>query len=405
MRNTFTHLFSALLGLLSYLLLSKYPWYLPFINSASAFLIKFSFILFLFVFFFSFSAAVASFFARRDIGHKVLINSFFWGFLTTLVLCAFAAVVFFVFPVSLFNNSAASVTSSFKFADLFKILFSNWKNLPFSPSSFGALIIIAFFTGFAFRPTSVLFKDAYSFINSMSEVVFRTCKDLSKFWWLIVFVFSANWASNLPVKENALTVSFSVFKILFLFFVIAVFGLIPLLYCLFTRFKKNPYAQMLRLSASVLPAFFSSNPFTSTATLYATERNNLGLQKRVVSLAIPFNAVFARGGCAAISTIVVCSILYPQKFYLLFVLYVSLLCAFFSLFCFISPGLEVFSVSYLVLNVLGLADTQTINTLIVFLPVFNSLSLLTDVLLSGMSASVLGINLNAGCNIGRKDMI
>lgn len=273
MKNRLTYLISSALGLLFFFMFGEETWFDPLISGAIGLITPFCAVSYLAVLFLTLCAAVASFSARRDIGMKVLLVSIAWGLAASAVLCLLSGPVFGLFSQKL------SVSQSVSIPEIIN---------PFTIVLCSALVL-----GFALRPTSSIFKEAYGLSNSLSEVAFRFCTDISRIWWIPLFFFSAGYAGSEAWLPCAV------------FAAIAVFAVLPLLFCIFTGFRHNPYRKLYRLIPPAVSAFFSGSADASYIPLYCTCRNNLGVQKRVVSLVLPVCRI---SGCCASATLILLSI-------------------------------------------------------------------------------------------------
>mgnify|MGYP002868693926 CR=1 FL=1 len=118
-----------------------------------------------------------------------------------------------------------------------------------------AVMFAALLLGFALRPTSSIFKSSYDLANSLSEVMFRLCKDVSRIWWLPLFFLSAAWTE----KFRACGLSFAAVSGAGLLTILLGLALLPLLYFVATGFRENPFRRIFRLLPALLPAFFMAS--------------------------------------------------------------------------------------------------------------------------------------------------
>jgi len=378
MKNWLTYLISSALGILFFYMFHAQSWNLPVVLTAVKWLEPFCYFGFVVVMGLSFSAAVASFLGHRDIGSKVLLTNIVWGLVSGFVLCAVAGALFLILPKVPAETAQAS-TSSLVFPNRFFIVF-----------------IAALLIGFAFRPTSKVFKEAYSLSNSLSEAAFRFCKDFSRFWWIALFFFAANTASEIQSYSLANLVPSLVIA------GVSVFVVLPLLFCIFTGFKVNPYRKMFRLLPPALSALFGQSFEAAFIPLYCSERNNLGIQKRVAAVTVPLSRIVSRGGSAAFATYAVCYALSSNGEALSAgtVLLVALACTCASLVACAAPGSAILAVCAVAFQLLGKNPSA-----VALLPLLMPLSALTDVLLAGLCSVVIGKNYNADCEICNWDTI
>ena len=274
MKNWLTYLLASVLGALFFLVFGTEAWFGPLVDTAVSVIVKFCTAAFPVTVFFTLCAATASFASRRDIGGKTLLFTVVWGLASSLLLCLAATAFNRLFPNTIDTGSAVALGTP-------------------TLSRLALAAITALVLGFALRPTSKIFNEAYKLSNSLSEVVFRLCKDVSRIWWIAVFFLSAKQAPAIPTMGLAAVC----------LTVVCASGLLPLLYCVFTGFRVNPYKKIIRLLPALVPAFFGASAEAAFIPLYVCERNNLGIQKRVAALTIPLGRIFSRGGTLAVAVL------------------------------------------------------------------------------------------------------
>lgn len=397
MRNWLTYSISCALGVAFYFLFGSYPWFGVLTTAVSDIMMPVSSVLLIVVVFTTLTAAAASFAARRDIGLKTFLLTLLWGAGTTVLLSVAAAVVYMTMP--------AAVPATFPLEDFRTTFLTNTiilRVLSFRNITVAA-IAAALITGCAIRPTSSIFSPIYDIANSLSEVSYRLCLDLSRFWWLPLFFMSAKWTS-VTVQTG---ISGNWISTFFIFALIAVFGLLPMAYFAITGFRHNPYSRMFRLLPAALPAFLSGSSVFATVPFYTTVRNNLGVQKRVTSLTAVESAFFAKGGSAACATLFTCFVLFgPSSLQAGFagLLPVALSCSLFSVICSMAPGSEILFISVFALNYMG-SGTVPVSPAMTALPLYAGTAALINTLSAGLAADVCSVNLKAGTFVYRKDMI
>lgn len=391
MRNWLTYSIACALGSAFYFLFGDYAWFEMLTVTASQVVLSVSSVLLLVVVFTTFAASVASFAGRHDIGLKTFLLSLLWGVCTTLLLSLCAALAFKIMPAGI----PASFASEDSAALALNVL--NYRNIM------AAVIAASFVTGFAVRPTSSVFTPIYNIANSLSEVSYRLCLDLSRFWWIPLFFISARWTDVTLATDltSSWVATFVIFALL------AVFGLLPLSYFVATGLKHNPYSRMFRLLPAVLPAFLSGNSAVAAVPFYTSVRNNLGVQKRVVSLTAVQSMFFAKGGSAACATLFSCFVLFGSsslQIGLGRLLPVVLSCSLFSIICCMAPGSEILFISVYALNYMG-SGAAAVSPALAALPLCAGIAALVNTLSAGLAADVCAVNLKAGTYVYRKDMI
>jgi len=378
MKNWLTYLLSSALGILFYFMFHAETWYIPVIFTAVSWIEAFCSTGFLVIMALTLSAAVSSFLGHRDIGTGVCLTTILWSLVSGFALCLGAGILFLVLPdVPVISAQPGSVDLLF-------------------PDRFFIVFVCALLFGFAFRPTSKVFKEAYSLSNSLSEAAFRFCKDFSRIWWIALFFFAANSASVL--QDNVFQVLVPTLAIAAL----SVLAVLPLLFCIFTKFRVNPYRKMFRLLPPALSAFFGQTFDAGFVPLYCSERNNLGIQKRVVALTTPLSRIAGRGGSAAFATYAICYSIYSSgtSVGLETVLIVAAVCTCTGFVSFCAPGMEILAISSAAFFLLGKEPAA-----IALLPLLAPFSALTDILVAGLCSVVVGKNYDADCEICNWDTV
>ena len=397
MRNWLTYSIACVMGSAFYLLFGSYAWFEVLTVTASQVVLSASSVLLLTVVFTTFAASVASFAGRHDIGLKTFMLTLLWGVCTTLLLSLAAALAFKIMPAAVPASFAMEDSSAVFSASGIALNVLNYRNIML------ATVATAFVAGFAVRPTSSIFTPIYNIANSLSEVSYRLCLDLSRFWWFPLFFISARWTSVTLQSDlsSQWVASFVIFAL------IAVFGLLPVAYFVATGLRHNPYSRMFRLLPAVLPAFLSGSTAFAAVPFYTSVRNNLGVQKRVTSLTAVESVFFAKGGSAACATLFSCFMLFgsssPQLGFSR-LLPVVLSCSLFSIICCMAPGSEILFVSVYALNYLG-SGNAGVSPVLASLPVCAGIAALVNTLSAGLAADVCAVNLKAGTYVYRKDMI
>ncbi|MBQ4281172.1 MAG: cation:dicarboxylase symporter family transporter, partial [Spirochaetales bacterium] len=269
------------------------------------------------------------------------------------------------------------------------------------------IILIALIFGYAIRPTSEVIRPAYITLNSISEVMFRLAKIIARFLWIGIFFISGVWFHNLWTDA---TVFYS-WRFVVLCCIIGfgmLFVIIPLVYGIMTGLRRNPYRQIARLLSSGVAAFFSVNYLFSMNTLYTDCRINLGIQKSVVSSALPLHSILTKGGSALVSSMCTCSIVFAATGVAptaLQTVTIALACTLASFICSIHAGYEVLFITTYALGLLNINAGGAQFAIIALLPMLNGMALLLDVMLAGLGTSFTASNLNADCYITAEDIV
>ena len=371
--------------------------------------------------FFSMAAGTASLSRKRGNGNFVIISSVLWAALSTIILSFVATLIFRAFPAafpvtstvpgnaeqaaSLYENLAGSFVSRLYAANPFT--FNAFSDFIKSGECLIPIVFLALIFGYAVRPTSEIIRPAYITLNSLSEAMFRLARKVSQLLWVAVFFLSGAWLETI-LTDGTVFVSWRFMVLLFALCILVLFGLIPLLYALCTGFRRNPYRQILRLFSSAVASFVSGNYLFSQSTLYTDCRINLGIQKNVVSTALPLHSILTKGGSALVSTICTCAFIAAKTGVvptLVQMVTIAFACTLVSFVCCLHAGYEVLFVTAFALRLLNIDISGSEFAIIGLLPLLNGIALLFDVLLSGLGTSFTAYYLNADCNVRNGDTV
>lgn len=371
--------------------------------------------------FFTMTAGTASLTRKKGENGFVWLSSIFWALFTAVALSIAGSIVFRAFPTAFPVSSTLPKTAedatvlyqSLTSSTLTRIGQAN----PVSANAFINLIksvdcllpvaFIALVFGYAIRPTSEIIRPAYITMNSISEVMFRLSKNIARFLWVGIFFISGTWFERLWTDGTV----FESWRFVVLC-CIAGFGgilvIVPFIYAVATGFRRNPYRQICRMFSAATAAFFSGNYLFSQSALYTDCRINLGIQKKVVSTALPIHSIITKGGSALISTLCTCSLVYAIGGSLptaVQTMTIALACTLASFICCIHAGYEVVFASAFALGLLKIDISGAEFAIIGLLPLLNGMALLFDTLLAGLGTSFTAYQLKADCYIREKDTI
>lgn len=371
--------------------------------------------------FFSMSSGTASLSRKRGSGSFVIISSVLWAALSAIILSFLATFIFRIFPAAFPATStvpenadtAAALYGGLTDSTLGRLYAAN----PFTFNSFSnfiksgecliPVVFLALIFGYAVRPTSEIIRPAYITLNSFSEAMFRLARKVSQLLWVAVFFLSGTWLHTI-ITDGTVFVSWRFIVLLFALSFLVLFVLIPLLYALCTGFKRNPYRQILRLFSSGVAAFVSGNYLFSQSTLYTDCRINLGIQKNVVSTALPLHSILTKGGSALVSTVCTCALIaaktgsVPSAIQMVTIVFA---CTLVSFICCLNAGYEVLFTTAFALRLLNVDISGAEFAIIGLLPLLNGIALLFDVILSGLGTSFTAYYLNADCYVRNGDTV
>ena len=371
--------------------------------------------------FFSMSAGTASLSRNKGRGSFVIISSILWATLSTIVLSFCATLLFRFFPTvfpttstvpesaeqatALYESLSAASLGSFAAANPLSL--NAFFNFVKTGECLLPILFLALIFGFAVRPTSEIVRPAYITLNSISEAMFRLARKVSGLLWIGVFFLSGVWLDTLWA-DGTILVSWKFISLLVFSGFLVLFGLIPLLYALCTGFSRNPYRQIFRLLSSGVAAFFSTNYLFSQSALYTDCRINLGIQKSVVSTALPIHSVLTKGGTALTSTICTCALIYgatgtiPSSVQMVSI---SFACTLVSFVCCLHAGYEVLFGTVFAIRLLNIDLSGSELAILGILPLLNGIALLFDVILSGLGTSFTACHIKADCHVRSGDTV
>lgn len=395
-------------------------FYLSFVTFMADVMLKLGIFIVFPLAFFTMTSGTASLTRKRGHNSYVWLSTILWATFTTAVLSIAAGLLFRAFPSALPTTSttpnsqqASELSSAIIGSTMTRLSAANplsvnaFFNFIKSSDCLLPIILIALIFGYAIRPTSEVIRPAYITLNSISEVMFRLAKLIARFLWIGVFFISGVWFHHLWTDA---TVFYS-WKFVVLCCIIGfgmLFVIIPLIYGIMTGFRRNPYRQIIRLLSSGIASFFSVNYLFSMSTLYTDCRINLGIQKSVVSSALPLHSIITKGGSALVSSMCTCSIVFAATGVAptaLQTVTIALACTLASFICSIHAGYEVLFITTYALGLLNINAGGAQFALIALLPMLNGMALLLDVMLAGLGTSFTACNLNADCYITVEDNV
>lgn len=421
MKTWLTYLAAAAMGLAFELAFHGSGFYLSFVTFMADVMLKLGIFIVFPLAFFTMTSGTASLTRKRGHNSYVWLSTILWATFTTAVLSIAAGLLFRVFPAELPSTSTTPVnavqaseltslivgSTEAKLSAANPLSFNSFFNFIKSSDCLLPIILIALIFGYAIRPTSEVIRPAYNTLNSISEVMFRLAKLIARFLWIGVFFISGVWFNHLWTDA---TVFYS-WRFVVLCCIIGfgmLFVIIPLVYGIMTGFRRNPYRQIVRLLSSGVASFFSVNYLFSLSTLYTDCRINLGIQKRVVSSALPLHSLITKGGSSLVSSMCTCALLFgatgaaPTA---LQTVTIALACTLASFICSVHSGYEVVFITTYALGILNVNAGGAQFAIIGMLPMLNGMALLLDVMLAGLGTSFTACHLNADCYITAEDNV
>ena len=377
---------------------------LKMMSAATSFLTGVAALLFLVVSFVTIASGTASL-RKNKLGGRTVRITIFWAVVTTLILSMLGVILANgipqIFPVSSsaggnYTEVLSSFTSSIDALDAGSII----------GKFFLPLVFAAFILGAALTPSSDVIRPAYTVMNSFSEAVYRIQRTAAYFGAFYVYVAGTAFFLNIWQEKTAF-VSPEPFVALALSVLLVIMVVLPLLYAIFTGFRKNPYGVIGRGLAGLLTAFLSSNIYASSLMGESLSRSNMGIQKRISSTATPLSILIARGGTAFVSTLTTVTLLktlgaeistFALVILALTISGLSLVSSFF-------PGVEIAVVSVFAIRFLNINVYGAEAAIVALLPILNGFAVMIDVLISFMASAIVGARTKTDAKIPLKDTI
>lgn len=377
---------------------------LKMMSAATSFLTGVAALLFLVVSFVTIASGTASL-RKNKLGGRTVRITIFWAVVTTLILSILGVILANglpqIFPVSSsaggnYTEVLSSFTSSIDALDSGSII----------GKFFLPLVFAAFILGAALTPSSDVIRPAYTVMNSFSEAVYRIQRTAAYFGAFYVYVAGTAFFLNIWQEKTAF-VSPKPFVALALSVLLVIMVVLPLLYAIFTGFRKNPYGVVGRGLAGLLTAFLSSNIYASSLMGESLSRSNMGIQKRISSTATPLSILIARGGTAFVSTLTTVTLLktlgaeistFALVILALTISGLSLVSSFF-------PGVEIAVVSVFAIRFLNINVYGAEAAIVALLPILNGFAVMIDVLISFMASAIVGARTKTDAKIPLKDTI
>ena len=377
---------------------------LKMMSAATSFLTGVAALLFLVVSFVTIASGTASL-RKNRLGGRTVRITIFWAVVTTLILSMLGVILANgipqIFPVSSsaggnYTEVLSSFTSSTDALDSGSII----------GKFFLPIVFAAFILGAALTPSSDVIRPAYTVMNSFSEAVYRIQRTAAYFGAFYVYVAGTAFFLNIWQEKTAF-VSPEPFVALALSVLLVIMVVLPLIYAIFTGFRKNPYGVVGRGLAGLLTAFLSSNIYASSLMGESLSRSNMGIQKRISSTATPLSILIARGGTAFVSTLTTVTLLKTlgAEISTFALVILALTISGLSLVSFFFPGVEIAVVSVFAIRFLNINVYGAEAAIVALLPILNGFAVMIDVLISFMASAIVGARTKTDAKIPLKDTI
>ena len=377
---------------------------LKMMSAATSFLTGVAALLFLVVSFVTIASGTASL-RKNRLGGRTVRITIFWAVVTTLILSMLGVILANgipqIFPVSSsaggnYTEVLSSFSSSIDTLDSGSII----------GKFFLPIVFAAFILGAALTPSSDVIRPAYTVMNSFSEAVYRIQRTAAYFGAFYVYVAGTAFFLNIWQEKTAF-VSPEPFVALALSVLLVIMVVLPLIYAIFTGFRKNPYGVVGRGLAGLLTAFLSSNIYASSLMGESLSRSNMGIQKRISSTATPLSILIARGGTAFVSTLTTVTLLKTlgAEISTFALVILALTISGLSLVSFFFPGVEIAVVSVFAIRFLNINVYGAEAAIVALLPILNGFAVMIDVLISFMASAIVGARTKTDAKIPLKDTI
>jgi len=388
MKTWITYLASVLMGFATCLIFGDSTIATGIFSSITTFLVNLGIFLFIPLTVITFASGIAS--LRKDkLGAKTTIVAVVWAAASTLVLSIIAAIAFYFmpvkFPVSSSAGSDAAIFSTiFNSATSYALngLYPSNPFLTLAATSYYILplLIISWILGVSLKPSADIIRPAYTVMNSFSEVMYRIVRTVSAYGFILVYAGSSYLFLAL-YQEKTILVSPEFVKLFLAASLVAILVVIPLLYAIFTGFKRNPYWVLGRSFSSIATGLFTGNILASSLISEGVSRHNLGVQKRIASTATPLFILIGRGGTALVSTLSVLALLKAvgAEMSLSSTILIALALSLTSLLSSIASGYELLIVIYSALKLTNISLYGAEATIIALLPLLSGIAIALDV--------------------------
>lgn len=353
---------------------------------------------------------------RKDgLTPSVILPSVLWAIVTAIVLPVLAALLLTAFPVAFPVSSTAGgqgFSSSFissVFASGTSALMTGnvFYTLATTSSFILPVIIIAWVLGYALKPNADVIKPAYTVMNSFSEVMHRIARAYSVFGYILVYCTSAYFFTELYQEKTVFAAP--TFLLTYILIVLALTVVVlPLLFVIFTKGKKNPYKVLFRSIAPAVAGLTSGNFLFASPIMISSSRHSLGVQKRVASTTIPLFTIIGKSGSASIAALSALSLVYavtgtvPTIAQAVVIALCAGLAAFASSF---AAGFESIFIILCIFRLTGISLYGAEATLIGLMPLITGLGTLIDTEAAMLGTAAAGNLIETDINAPYKDTI
>ncbi len=414
MKTWITYLAAILMGIATCLIFSDYTAATGIFSSVTGFLISLGIFLFIPIMIITSASGIAS--LRKD---RLLAKStgimLLWSLLTTALMAIAAALIFnalpAVFPVSSSAGSDASIFESVFNSASSRALNQTYPSNPFLSIATTTyyivpILIISWILGISLKPNADIIRPAYTVMNSFSEVMYRIIRTVTVYGFFLVYSSSSYFFLAL-FQEKTVLVSPQFMKLLTAASLIAVFVLLPLLFAVFTLFKKNPYWAIGRSFSPIVSGLFTGNILVSSLINEGSSRQNIGVQKRITSTATPVFTIIGRGGTAFITTITLLALFKAvgAELSISSSIIMSLAVALASYLSCIATGYEIIVVLFAALKLTKLNLYGAEATILAMLPLLTGIATMLDTAIAALGNAAISFYTRTDIKIPYRDIL
>lgn len=414
MKTWFTYIAAAVFALATAFLFADYQIASSTFSLISTYLVRLGTLITIPVIVFSFPSAIAS--LRKDrLGGYAASSIITWTLVTSIILPMVPAVFFYLYPSAFPVTSSAGSSGDLVGYYTEYAMMSNINALsvvnPFNTIATASsivlpLIILSWIFGIFLNPSSDTIRPAYAVMNSFSEIMHKIARFYTVYGYIIAYFSLTDLFLSAYVEKTVIAVPSFLFMLLIITGII-VFALLPILFALFTKFKKNPYKVLFLSISSLVMSLSTGNVLSSVATNMTTSRYSLGVQKRNAVTSTIFFSLFSKGGSAAISTFLILTLITAMGGILdsTTIILVALAASAASFVAFTSFGMESVITTYIALKILNVDLYGAESALLSILMITNGLSSLLDSVVIAMGTKAVSVATKTDMDVPYKDYI
>ena len=296
MKTWITYIAAILMGLATALLFGDAVYASGILSAISSFLVSLGIFITIPIMVFTLPSGIASLGKNRK-GPRCALAVILWAIASAIVLSAAAAVVYSIHPV-LFPVTSTAGSAPGALSGHVSYLLSAISSSLYPMNAFWSVatatyfivpvIIISWILGLAIKPSADIIRPAYTVMNSFAEVMYRISRTYTVYGFFLAYASSASLFIDV-YQEKTLFAAPDYAILLGITALVSLVIILPLLFALFTRFKKNPYRILYRSAASIITAFATGNMIASIPMNESIARQNNGVQKRVASVSCRYS--------------------------------------------------------------------------------------------------------------------